>query len=142
MNIAFIPTLNACLNFLSFVLLIAGFISIKVGKKEQHKRLMISALISSSTFLVFYLYYHYHFPVKKFPELGWIKTLYLTILLTHTVLAVVMLPMIFITFRCAFSGNFVLHKKWARRTFPIWSYVSATGVIIYLMLYQLFSTQH
>lgn len=139
MNITFIPTLNACLNFLSFSFLICGFIAIKKGKKDTHKKLMISALISSTTFLGFYLYYHYHFPTKHFPDLGWIKILYITILLTHTVLAVVMLPMIFITFRHAFKSNFILHRKWARRTFPIWSYVSATGVIIYLMLYQLFS---
>lgn len=138
MSLQQIPTINACLNSLSFLCLVLGYGAIRKGHKDLHKKLMVSALFFSSLFLSFYLYYHYHFPTKKFPDLGFVKTIYLTILLTHTVLAVVMLPLIFITFRNAFKGNFVLHRKWARRAFPIWTYVSATGVLIYFMLYHWF----
>jgi uncharacterized membrane protein YozB (DUF420 family) len=100
---------------------------------------MISALIFSAIFLTGYLIYHYHHGSTKFPDLGWIKTVYLLILFPHIILAIVMVPMILITFYHAFKGNFEKHKKIARITFPIWLYVSVTGVIIYLMIYQFFA---
>jgi uncharacterized membrane protein YozB (DUF420 family) len=133
------PALNACLNGLSAICLLSGFIAIKKNKKELHKKLMVSAFVVSSVFLACYLYYHFHHPTTKFPDLGWIKIVYLVILFTHIVLATAMLPMIFLTFKHAFSENWVKHKKWAKITFPIWFYVSVTGVIIYFMLYQWFA---
>jgi len=138
MNIALFPSLNACLNGLSAILLLSGYIAIKKGHKDLHKKLMISALATSTIFLGCYLFYHYHAGSKKFPDIGLIRNIYLGILLTHTILAVVMLPFIFLTFMHAFKQNWVTHKKWARITFPIWFYVSLTGVVIYFMLYQWF----
>lgn len=133
-----LPAFNALMNSLSAMLLIAGFIAIKKGKKEAHKKIMISAFISSSIFLASYLYYHFHFPMTPFPELGWIKTVYFFILFPHILLAVVMLPLIFATFYFAFKSDFVKHKKIAPITLGIWLYVSVTGVIIYFMLYHWF----
>ncbi len=138
MPLSELPFLNACLNALATLLLFSGFIAIKKRKKQLHKNLMIGAFCVSSLFLASYLYYHFHFPTKKFPDLGWIKTLYYLILFPHIILAVVMLPMIFLTFVRAFKQDWERHKKIARLTFPIWSYVSVTGVLIYLMLYQWF----
>ena len=134
-----LPAFNACMNATSFLCLLAGFVAIKQGKREVHKALMLSALCASAIFLTSYLYYHFHFPTKSFPDIGVIKTMYLSMLLTHTILAVVMLPLIFTTFRHAFSQRWEQHKKWARWTFPIWCYVSFTGVLIYFMLYQWFA---
>lgn len=140
MSLAFLPTLNAWLNFLSAVLLCLGYFSIKKNDREGHKKFMLSAFIVSSLFLISYLYYHYHFPAKLFPDLGWIKTFYLVLLFTHIVLAVVMLPFIFISFFHAYKQNFSKHKKIARFALAMWLYVSVTGVIIYLMLYHFFAT--
>ncbi len=136
-----LPTFNACMNATSFFCLLSGYWAIKAGRKELHKSLMLAALAASAIFLMSYLYYHFHFPTKKFPELGAIKTIYLCILLTHTVLAVAMLPLILNTFRHAFAQRWDLHMKWARWAFPIWCYVSSTGVLIYFMLYQWFVTE-
>lgn len=138
MTVQDLPTLNASLNTVAGILLLFGYISIKQGKKELHKRLMISALLVSAAFLTSYLIYHYHVPSKKFPDLGWIKTVYLVILIPHIILAAVMVPMILKTFWHAFRGEWEKHKKIAKITFPIWMYVSVTGVIVYLMLYQWF----
>lgn len=138
MTVQDLPTLNASLNTVAGILLLFGYISIKQGKKELHKKLMISALLVSAAFLTSYLIYHYHVPSKKFPDLGWIKTVYLVILIPHIILAAVMVPMILKTFWHAFRGEWEKHKKIAKITFPIWMYVSVTGVIVYLMLYQWF----
>lgn len=139
MTVQDLPTLNASLNTLAGILLLSGFISIKRGNKELHKKLMISALIVSAAFLTSYLIYHYHVPSKKFPDLGWIKTVYLLILIPHIILAAVMVPMILKTFWHAYKQEWEKHKKIARITFPIWMYVSVTGVIVYFMLYQWFA---
>jgi putative membrane protein len=140
MNTSDLPALNAMLNGLSTICLTLGYISIKKKNKNEkaHKSFMISALIFSAFFLTGYLIYHYHHGSTKFPELGWIKTVYLLILVPHIILAAVMVPMIVATFYFAFTGKFEKHKKIARVTFPIWMYVSLTGVIIFLMLYQWF----
>jgi len=135
-----LPAINASLNFLAALSLLCGFISIKKKNRSAHKFFMCSALVISSIFLACYLYYHFHFPATKFPDLGWIRVAYLLMLFTHIVLAVVMLPMIFITFYRAFKQNFVAHKKIAKPTFYIWFYVSCTGVLIYFMLYHWFNT--
>lgn len=138
MKISDLPSLNALLNLFSTICLTLGYIAIKRKKTETHKKFMISALVFSAFFLTGYLVYHYHHGSTKFPELGWIKTIYLIILIPHIILAAAMVPMIAFTFHYAFTGQFEKHKKIARLTFPIWMYVSVTGVIIFLMLYQWF----
>jgi putative membrane protein len=138
MDLSNLPAINASFNLLSTICLITGYIKIKQKKELTHKRCMVSALIFSTIFLTGYLIYHYHHGSTVFPELGWIKTLYLWILFPHIVLAIVMVPLILKTFYHAFKGQLTQHKKIARVTFPIWLYVSITGVIIYLMVYQLF----
>lgn len=135
MTVQDLPTLNASLNTIAGILLLSGYISIKLGKKILHRNLMISALAVSAAFLTSYLIYHYHVPSKKFPDLGLIKTIYLLVLIPHIILAVVMVPMILKTFWHAYKQEWEKHKKIARITFPIWMYVSVTGVIVYFMLY-------
>ena len=138
MTIQDLPTLNASLNSIAAFLLLSGYIAIKKNKKILHRNLMISALVVSAVFLTSYLIYHYHVPSKKFPDLGWIKTVYLLILVPHIILAAVMVPMILKTFWHAYRQDWEKHKKIARLTFPIWMYVSVTGVIVYFMLYHWF----
>lgn len=133
------PPINATLNGISTVLLILGFLLIKSGKKEAHKRAMIGALISSAVFLVCYLIYHYGTGHTEFPkEYPLARKIYLAILLPHILLAVVNVPLIIILVIAAFRGNFQKHKKLARFTFPSWLFVSVTGVVIYFMIYQWF----
>ena len=128
------PTLNALLNGLAFILLLTGYALIKKGKKKAHRNAMVAAFVVSALFLISYLTYHYHFGHKVFPELGWIKTLYFTILIPHVFLAVLMLPFIFTTFFLAFTHRWEKHKKVARPTFALWSFVSLSGVVIYFFL--------
>ena len=135
MTVQDLPTLNASLNTFAGILLLLGYVSIKKKNENLHRNLMIGALLVSSAFLTSYLYYHFHVPSKKFPDLGWIKTLYLLILIPHVILATVMVPMILKTFWHAYRRDWEKHKKIARITFPIWLYVSVTGVLVYLMLY-------
>jgi len=135
MTVQDLPTLNATLNSIAGVLLLSGYIAIKNDKKILHRNLMISALVVSAAFLTSYLIYHYHVPSKKFPDLGFIKTIYLLILIPHIILAAIMVPMIVKTFWHAYRQEWDKHKKIARITFPIWMYVSVTGVIVYFMLY-------
>ncbi len=134
-----LPPINAVLNSLSAILLVTGVILIKSGKKEAHKKAMVGALISSTLFLACYLVYHYNAGHTEFPkEYPTARKIYLAILLPHIVLAVVNLPFIILLVVAAFRGNFAKHKKLARITFPSWLFVSVTGVIIYLMIYQWF----
>jgi uncharacterized membrane protein YozB (DUF420 family) len=135
MTVQDLPSLNATLNSIAGVLLLIGYIAIKKGKEELHKKFMVSALIVSAAFLTSYLIYHFHVPSKKFPDIGLMKTVYLLILFPHIILAVVMVPMILKTFWHAYRQEWVKHKKIAKITFPIWMYVSVTGVIVYFMLY-------
>jgi uncharacterized membrane protein YozB (DUF420 family) len=130
-----IPALNASLNGLAAFFLILGFIFIKFKRKKAHKWSMIIGFFFSALFLGFYLYYHYHAGSKKFPDLGFIKALYLLILFPHIILATLMVPLILKTFYHAYKQEWEKHKKVARITFPIWIYVSITGVLIYFMLY-------
>jgi len=138
LKIADLPLLNAILNSASAVLLFLGWWFISRERKIQHAICMIAALVTSTAFLTSYLIYHYNVGSVKFTEQGWIRPVYFTILLTHTVLAVVNLPLIIGTVIAAATRNFERHRKWARWTLPIWLYVSITGVVIYLMLYQWF----
>jgi putative membrane protein len=140
MTTADLPGINAFFNLLSTFSLLSGYYFIKRRQRNEraHKISMLLALVFSSIFLAGYLVYHYHHGSKPFPDLGWIKTVYLLILIPHIILAAVMVPMILGTFYYAFGQKFEKHRKLARYTFPIWMYVSVTGVLIYLMLYQFF----
>ena len=131
--------LNATLNGLSAILLTAGYAAIRSGKRELHKKLMISAFAVSSAFLVSYLVYHYRVGHVKFMGQGWIRPVYFTLLGTHTVLAAVIVPLILITLRRAWLEKFDKHRIIARWTLPLWLYVSVTGVIVYLLLYQIYA---
>jgi len=136
--VLYLPHVNACLNGTSAVLLCIGYASIRSGKVAAHRASQISALIVSTLFLASYLTYHYYHGTTRFPGTGFARPLYLTILTTHTILAVVIVPLIIITFYRAFRLDFVRHRKIARITLPLWLYVSITGVIVYLMLYQIY----
>ena len=138
MTIQDLPLINACLNGLATVFLVLGFVFIKKGNKTAHRNSMISAFVTSAVFLACYLIYHFNTGSTKFLEPAWFKPIYLTILITHIILAVVILPLIFITFSRALKERFEQHKKIAKWTWPLWMYVSITGVLIYLLLYQIF----
>ena len=139
MTIHDLPAVNAALNGLSAVFLIAGFAFIKRGNKITHRNCMISALVTSVMFLGGYLTYHATVrTVTHFEEPAWFRPIYLTILGTHTVLAAVIVPLILMTLWRAKNQNFEAHKKIAGWTWPLWLYVSITGVVIYLLLYQVF----
>jgi uncharacterized membrane protein YozB (DUF420 family) len=131
--------LNASLNGVSAVLLACGYVAIRNGKIALHKMFMIAAFAVSSAFLVSYLFYHYRVGHVAFQGQGWIRPVYFVLLLTHTVLAVVIVPMILVTLRRAWLGKFDRHRIIARWTLPLWFYVSVTGVIVYLMVYQIYS---
>lgn len=132
-----IPSLNACLNTASFVLLLTGYIFIRRKEIEKHRKCMISACVTSTLFLISYLIYHYQHGSTKFQGTGAIRTVYFTILITHTILAVAILPPIIMLLRYAFKNELEKHRALARGTFPFWMYVSLTGVIVYWMLYRL-----
>jgi len=131
--------LNASLNGLSAVLLTGGYLAIRSGKREVHKRFMISAFIVSCAFLVSYLVYHYRVGHVAFAGQGWIRPVYFTLLTSHTILAVVIVPLILVTLRRAWVERFDRHRAIARWTLPLWFYVSVTGVIVYLLLYQVYA---
>jgi putative membrane protein len=130
--------LNASLNGVSAVLLGGGYAAIRSGKIAMHKAFMISAFAVSSVFLGSYLVYHYRVGHVVFQGQGWIRPVYFTLLTTHTILAVVIVPMILITLRRAWLEKFDRHRAIARWTLPLWFYVSVTGVIVYLMVYQIY----
>ncbi len=132
-----LPLLNAILNSTSATLLVTGWVMIRSRRILAHRICMVSAFLTSTLFLVSYLYYHYLHGSTRFQGTGGIRTLYLTILGTHTVLAVVILPLILLTFARAMKGEFAAHRRVARWTLPLWLYVSVTGVVVYLMLYQM-----
>jgi putative membrane protein len=129
--------LNAGLNGLSAVLLAGGYAAIRSGKRDVHKRFMISAFAVSCAFLVSYLIYHYRVGHVVFHGQGWIRPVYFVLLTSHTILAVIIVPLILVTLRRAWLGKFDKHRLIARWTLPLWFYVSVTGVIVYLMVYQI-----
>jgi uncharacterized membrane protein YozB (DUF420 family) len=137
MTIADLPALNATLNATSAVLLTIGWVLIRRGRWRQHRAFMIAAFCTSVLFLISYLTYHAHIGSKHFTGQGTIRLVYFTILLTHTVLAVLIVPLILITLSRALSSRFDRHRAIARWTLPLWMYVSVTGVVVYWMLYQL-----
>lgn len=130
------PAINATLNALSGVLLTVGYFFIRYKRITAHKSCMISAFVVSTLFLASYLYYHYHHGATHFPGQGLVRVIYFAILFSHVILAALILPLALMTLYRALKGNFVKHVKIARKTLPIWLYVSITGVIVYLMLYQ------
>lgn len=138
MNNSVLPHLNASLNATSGLLLLAGFFFIRRRRVTAHLICMVAALCVSALFLVSYLIYHYNYGSVRFTGQGAVRQFYLAILLTHTVLAVVIVPLILLTVRRAARGEFRLHRRLARWTYPLWLYVSATGVVVYLMLYHLY----
>jgi len=131
------PALNAILNGASAILLAAGYIAIRSGKRELHKKFMVSAFFVSCTFLVSYLIYHIReHKLVLFAGQGWIRPVYFTLLISHSILAAVIVPLILITLRRAWAERFDKHRAIAKWTFPLWLYVSVTGVIVYFMVYQ------
>ena len=138
MNDSVLPHLNASLNATSGILLLAGFFFIRRRKITAHMACMVAALCVSTLFLVSYLIYHYNYGSVKFTGQGPVRHLYLAILLTHTVLATVIVPLIVLTLRRAVRGEYRLHRRIARWTYPLWLYVSVTGVVVYWMLYHLY----
>jgi len=134
--IQYLPAVNATLNATCAVLLLYGYSLIRRGRKAEHKRMMISAFIVSIVFLISYLVYHSQVGSVRYPHEGVLRQIYLTILLTHTVLAATVPVLAIITLRRGLKAKFDRHRAIARWTLPIWLYVSVTGVIVYLMLYQ------
>lgn len=131
------PALNASLNGATAVLLVIGWFLIRAGKREAHRWTMVTAFLVSSVFLACYLWYHAHHGVTHYEKTGLMRTVYFTILGTHTVLAVLVLPIILRTLYLAANERFAEHKKAARWAFPVWLYVSTTGVAVYWILYRL-----
>jgi uncharacterized membrane protein YozB (DUF420 family) len=136
-TISDLPAVNATLNATSAILLCTGWILIKRGRWIQHRAVMIAACCTSVLFLISYLTYHAQVGSVRFTKPGTIRTVYFTILLTHTILAVVIVPMVLVTLSRGLSKKFDRHRAIARWTLPLWMYVSVTGVVVYLMLYQL-----
>ena len=132
-----LPALNAALNTTATLLLLWGYSLIRRRNFQAHKKVMLAAFATSILFLVSYLVYHYNVGSVKFQKTGPIRTVYFTILLTHTVLATIVAPMAAITLYRAWTNQLQRHRKLARITLPIWLYVSVTGVVVYWMLYQL-----
>jgi putative membrane protein len=137
LRISDLPTLNAFLNSTSAIFLITGYFLIRARKIRMHKICMIVAFCASILFLVSYLTYHAQVGSKHFPGTGTIRTIYFSILITHTILAAAVPPLAIVTLIRALKGKFEKHKRIAHWTFPIWLYVSITGVIVYWMLYRL-----
>jgi putative membrane protein len=135
MNLYDLPLVNACLNGVSTVLLSAGWWFIRNDRKTQHILCMIGAMLTSTVFLCSYLYYHAHAGRIHFTETGLIRPVYFFILLTHTVAAAVVLPLVIITLVPVIRRRWDKHRRIARWTMPVWLYVSVTGVLVYLMLY-------
>ncbi len=133
------PKINATLNGASAVLLVTGRILIARRKIAAHRVAMLSAFAASTLFLASYVYYHWphHGGIVYFHGTGWIRTLYFTILISHTTLAIIVVPVVLVTLTRALRGQFDQHRAIARWTFPIWLYVSVTGVIVYLILFQM-----
>jgi len=137
------PALNATLNAFSALLLAGGYAAIRAGKMQVHKRFMVSAFWVSVVFLVSYVTYHLRVKqVVLFQGQGWIRPVYFAILLSHTVLAIVIVPMILVTLRRAWMERYDKHRIIARWTLPLWFYVCVTGVIVYFMVYQIYAVKN
>ena len=138
MNDSILPHVNAALNATSFALLVAAFHQIRRGNVTAHRRLMLSALAVSGLFLVSYVVYHANYGSVRFQGQGAVRAVYFFILVTHVILAAAIVPLVLVTLRRALAGDFARHRRVARWTYPIWLYVSVTGVVVYVMLYHLY----
>jgi uncharacterized membrane protein YozB (DUF420 family) len=136
--ISYLPHVNACLNGASAILLFSGYSFIRARNVIAHRACQIAALCVSILFLVSYLTYHYHHGTTRFLGTGLARPIYFTVLTSHTILAIVIVPLVALTFYRAFRGDFLRHRRIARITLPLWLYVSITGVIVYFMLYQIY----
>lgn len=136
--ISYLPHLNACLNGTSAVLLVSGYTFIRARNVAAHRACQVAALVVSTLFLVSYLVYHYHHGTTRFQGTGLARPIYFTILISHTILAVVIVPLVVLTFYRALRRDFMRHRRIARIALPLWLYVSITGVIVYLMLYRIY----
>jgi uncharacterized membrane protein YozB (DUF420 family) len=138
-NYSIFPAINATLNGASAVLLITAHRMIARGRMAAHRALMLSAVGTSTLFLISYLYYHAHVGSVRFQGHGWSRPVYFSILISHTILAAAIVPLVIVTLNRALRQRFERHRAIARWTYPLWLYVSVTGVVIYLMLYHLFA---
>ena len=136
--ISYLPHLNAMLNSTSALLLLAGFRFIRLGKIQAHRNCQVTAVLTSTLFLISYLTYHYYHGATKFAGQGLVRPFYFIILTTHTILAVMIVPLILVTLYRAARGDFLRHRRIARWTLPLWLYVSVTGVVVYGLLYQVY----
>jgi uncharacterized membrane protein YozB (DUF420 family) len=136
MSVHDLPAVNATLNAVSGILLVIAYGLIRARRIEQHRRVMIAAFFTSSLFLICYVAYHAQVGSVRFTRQGYVRPLYFTILITHVTLAAVVLPMAIITLSRGLTARYPQHRKIARWTFPIWLYVSVTGVLVYVLLYQ------
>jgi uncharacterized membrane protein YozB (DUF420 family) len=134
-NSANLPTLNAFLNLISVIFLTFGYLNIKRNRPETHKRFMLAALITSGLFLISYVVYHYHAGSVPYPYHDWTRPLYFAILIPHIILAALMVPFILAAVIFAFREKYDTHKKLTRFVWPVWMFVSISGIVIYLMLY-------
>ncbi len=141
MDIRDLPALNATLNSLSAVFLTAGYAFIRKKKIAAHKACMLSAFVVSMLFLVSYVVYHAQAGSTRFPGEGWTRPVYFTILISHVTLAVAILPLAIVTLTRALRGRFDAHRRIARRTLPLWLYVSVTGVVVYWLLYHAYAAR-
>jgi uncharacterized membrane protein YozB (DUF420 family) len=133
-----LPALNACFNATSFALLLSGYLLIRRRRVGAHRACMLAACGVSILFLASYLTYHFQVGSVRFTAQGWVRPLYFTILITHTVLAAALVPLVLVTLARALKKNFTAHRVIARLTLPVWMYVSVTGIVVYVMLYKLF----
>jgi putative membrane protein len=138
LTISDLPALNATLNGIAAILLVTGYLFIKQGRRRQHQWCMLGALTTSALFLVSYVTYHLHAGSRPFPGQGPIRVVYFGILITHVILAAVIVPLALLTAARGLRSQFDKHVRIARWTFPVWLYVSVTGVVIYLMLYEIY----
>ena len=137
-HLTLLPHLNALLNSTSAILLLSGYRFIRLGRIKAHRNCQIAAVVSSTLFLASYLTYHYFHGTTHFAGEGIARPIYFIILISHTILAIVIVPLVLVTLYRAARGDFVRHRSVARWTLPIWLYVSVTGVIVYLMLYRIY----
>ena len=138
MEIADLPAVNAALNGIATLFLLAGYVNIRRGHRERHRNCMLAALITSALFLVSYVVYHANAGSRPFPGVGAIRVVYFAILIPHVVLAATVLPLALVTTARGLRSQLDRHVRIARWTLPVWLYVSVTGVVIYLMLYRLY----
>ncbi len=137
MNVTDLPTVNSVLNAVSATLLLAGRIYIKRNRADLHKKIMLTAVVTSALFLISYLVYHSQVGSIPYERHDWTRPVYFAILIPHVILAAVMVPFILAAVWLALKGNFIIHKKIVRFVWPVWMFVSLSGIAVYLMLYHL-----